>query len=67
MESLFWVPVSDELPDDEITVLVNHPTLNEPVWLGYYEQGHWYTPNGEALPDGSVTHWADMPSGKVAQ
>lgn len=62
-EPLMWACVNEELPDDEMTVLVFHPTLNEPVWFGYYNQGSWYTPDGMQLPPNTVTHWAEMPEG----
>jgi hypothetical protein len=64
-ERIYWIPASAKLPDDEMTVMVYHPTLNEPVWLGYHNQGFWYTPSGEPLPENTVTHWAEMPEGPV--
>jgi hypothetical protein len=62
-ETIDWVSVHHELPDDEMTVLVNHPSLNEPVWLGYFHQNAWFTTQGDQLPPGSVTHWAEVPNG----
>jgi len=68
-ERVYWVPVHNhipgQLPDDEMTVLVFHPTLNEPVWFGHYNQGFWYTLDGIHLPPNTVTHWAEMPEGPV--
>jgi hypothetical protein len=63
VEKITWFTVDERLPDDEMTVLVNHPSLNEPVWLGYCLCEGWFTADGQPLPDGAVTHWADMPSG----
>ena len=61
-EKIYWVSVNT-LPDDSSTVLVYHPTLNEPVWFGYHYDSHWYTCTGEPIDDGVVTHWAEMPEG----
>lgn len=63
LEIIEWIPVSDKLPDDEITVLVNHPDLDEPVWLGYLCDMHWHTVAGECIDNGRVTHWAHIPAG----
>lgn len=63
IESVTWVHVNDQLPDDEMTVLLYHPTLNEPIWLGYVNQNFFYDVQGDQLPAGAVTHWADMPWG----
>lgn len=61
-EQIIWISVCDRLPDDEITVLVCHPSMNEPVWFGYHEDNSWYTADGYWL-EGAVTHWAEMPAG----
>ena len=65
MEGIEWLDVNESLPDDGMTVLLYHPTLNEPVWLGYAKNGGFYpvTVYGNRHPDGAVTHWADMPAG----
>ena len=62
-ERIYWVPASSQLPDDEMTVMVFHPSLNEPVWFGYHIQGFWYTPDGMQLQPNAVTHWAEIPEG----
>lgn len=59
-EVIHWHRVADELPDDETTVLIHCPAENEPVWLGYHEDGCWYTADGVAV---RVTAWAEMPEG----
>lgn len=61
-EVIKWIPVADQLPDDEITVLVFHPSMDEPVWLAYYEDHNWFSPDGYWL-EGAVTHWAEIPAG----
>lgn len=63
MEGIEWLDVNESLPDDEMTVLLYHPTLNEPVWLGYCLGEGWFTADGQPLSDGTVTHWAEMPAG----
>jgi hypothetical protein len=40
-ETVTWTRTQDQLPDDEITVMINTPSLSEPVWLGYYEAVCW--------------------------
>lgn len=65
-EIIKWIPVDQQLPDDEMTVMVCHPTLNEPVWFGYHEESNWYTPDGCWL-ETAVTHWAEMPAGVEAK
>ncbi|MBS3954081.1 MAG: hypothetical protein KGZ88_14115 [Methylomicrobium sp.] len=63
IEGIEWQDVNESLPDDEMTVLLYHPTLNEPVWLGYYFQKFFYDVQGGQHPNGAVTHWAEMPFG----
>lgn len=63
MEGIEWLDVNESLPDDGMTVLLYHPTLNEPVWLGYLNQHFFYDVQGDQHPNGVVTHWADMPAG----
>jgi hypothetical protein len=62
-EIIIWTPTSAQLPDDELTVMINTPKLNEPVWFGYYEAGCWHLIDGIALADGVVIAWADIPGG----
>lgn len=62
-ETINWIPVDEQLPDDEMTVMTYHPTLNEPVWLGYFLQGNWYSTAGDYLGKCAVTHWAEIPAG----
>lgn len=62
-ETIRWIPVAEGLPDDDVTVLLDHPAFDEPVWLGYHQDGMWWTVDGNPLPEGIVKGWADMPSG----
>ncbi|WKJ88786.1 hypothetical protein QZJ86_12210 [Methylomonas montana] len=62
-EKITWYPVSDRLPDDEMTVLLWHPEMDEPVWLGYHLDGGWFAADSFPLPDGTVLYWAEMLAG----
>lgn len=53
-----WKPVTEELPDSALTVLVHHPEEDEPVWLGYHDGVTWRATEGTRI---SVTHWMPMP------
>lgn len=49
-------------------VVIWHPSAVEQ--LGAYlahEAGLWYTVDGTPLPEGAVTHWADMPAGPAGE
>jgi hypothetical protein len=62
-EIITWIPVSEKLPDDFVTVFLFSPVTDEPVWLGYREETSWsYVDNFPANP----THWAAMLSGPTA-
>jgi hypothetical protein len=63
IEQITWVPVSDRLPDDEETVLLLTPALDEPCWPGYMECDTWFLVDGSRLDISDVTHWAHMPGG----
>jgi hypothetical protein len=63
LETIKWIEISKQLPDDEMVVLIHTPQQNEPVWLGYYDQGRWYYPVGDFIKISSVTHWAEVPAG----
>lgn len=57
------IPVDEQLPDDETTVMLYHPSLDEPAWPGYHCDDRWHSADGMEIPSGAVTHWSDMPSG----
>jgi hypothetical protein len=61
-ELLGWTPVTEALPDDEITVLVFMPDAAEPVAFGFHSDGAWHTAGFSVLPS-VVSAWATMPSG----
>lgn len=58
-ETITWHAVNDELPDDDMTVLLDFEGSDP--WPGYREDGKWYEPNGAEV-DGVIA-WADMPEG----
>lgn len=64
-ETIKWIDVNVELPDDGTTVLVHIPEANsERVWLGYLDEDEWITV--DAMPfTNRVTHWAELPSGPI--
>lgn len=66
-ESITWIPVTRELPDDEATVLVYAPHEDESVTLGYLDGGYWravdVSGDEPCLYRSTVTHWATLPKG----
>jgi hypothetical protein len=64
LETITWIDVDSEMPDDDILVLVATPSLAEQVWPGYFdsEKNAWALPDGIPFGD-RVTHWAQMPAG----
>lgn len=65
VEVIEWKCVTDDLPDQGITVLVFALGNSEAVWPGYLDDTWpapcWRGAEGELLKN--VTHWAEMPSG----
>ncbi len=56
-----WIPVTERLPDSDITVMIATPDESEPVWLGYYSgDDGWLFADG--MPAENVTHWMDLPA-----
>jgi hypothetical protein len=67
-ETINWIPTTDELPDEGITVLLFNEGDGDPVWPGYLDEvsahGYiWRDATGGQLEN--VTHWAEMPVGPV--
>ena len=65
-ETITWIPVTDRLPDDDETVMIYAPTVNEPVWLGCLsgDTGRWYdVDDSYHMTSRAVTHWATIPKG----
>jgi hypothetical protein len=62
-ETITWLPAAEDLPDEDMTVLVRLAGSNEPTWMGFVLDGIWRDAcNGDTFA-GTVTHWADMPEG----
>jgi hypothetical protein len=65
-EIITWTPTkTNQLPDDEITVLINIQDHDEPVWMGYHEDNCWYLVDGTALKADAVVEWAYLPEGTL--
>lgn len=57
--TLDWIPVTQELPDSDLTVLIACADGNEPVWTGYHNGTEWLTVEGSSFI--TVTHWMPLP------
>lgn len=53
-----WIEAAEELPDDEMTVLM-HLEGGE-VWTGFHEDGQWHYIGAETVRS-KVLHWAEYP------
>jgi len=62
-ETVTWHSVDDEMPDDETTVMLWGPTLDE-IEIGYYCDGSRWVSSGRRVA--RVTHWAHLPNGPQA-
>lgn len=63
-----WIACSEQLPDDETTVLTYAPDSNEPIWPAYMDGGHWMDINGSFMLDSAlITHWMAFPEPPEAQ
>lgn len=65
IESITWIPVTERIPDSDLTVLLCDPEGDEPVWLGYLdgEEDEWlYVDGATANPK----YWAEIPRGPGA-
>ena len=51
-----WVPITENLPDDDCAVLV---AVAGEVWAGFIDDGQWR--DLDAMPLAGVTHWCDFP------
>ena len=60
-----WIPVHQQLPDDDITVLI--ADTEHDVTLGFHDgDDGWRYCNGSRVGD-PVTHWAEIPAAPNAQ
>jgi hypothetical protein len=56
-KSVRWVSVDDELPDDEMTVIL---AVDGEPWTGFRENGNWLYVSADPI-SGTVTHWCEFP------
>lgn len=56
--AVIWIPVGDQMPDEEITVLV--ATSTGEVDMAYLDEEKWWS-TGYPFRVTDVTHWADLP------
>jgi hypothetical protein len=54
-----WIEEKTQLPDSDLTVLIHHPSNDEPVWLGYHDGETWRDVNAQEV---QVSHWMDLPA-----
>ena len=64
--TITWVPVTDEFPDADMTVLASISGGDEPVWPVFTDGKDWYDACSGGLIEGTVTHWAEFPAGVKA-
>ncbi len=55
--SVRWVPVREDLPDEEMTVIL---CVDGEPWTGFRENGNWLYVSGDPI-SGKVTHWCEFP------
>ena len=58
--SVLWKDTNIERPDDNEAVLIYIPDADEPVWLGYLEDGTWFEMDGFPV-EGEVKAWCRLP------
>lgn len=54
-----WIPACDDVPDDEISVLLCLNGCDRP-FVGHKLGDQWFDDRGHEVP-GEVTYWADLP------
>jgi hypothetical protein len=59
MTPLQWIDVNENLPDDDVCVLI---ALDDgEVWTGYMDGDHWLYVSGDQM-ESAVTHWMHIPA-----
>lgn len=56
-----WIPVTERLPDDDLTVMISCTDADEPVWLGYHDEHGWHSATDSEPLGKMVTAWKPMP------
>jgi hypothetical protein len=57
---IIWVPCAEQLPDDDLLVLVYDAEDATPVWPAYHDGDNWVTLEGCVC--GVITHWMPLPN-----
>lgn len=59
-----WISVADQLPDDELTVLL--ALTDGEVWTGFHDVGIWRYVSADPIETSRVAYWASMPAPPAA-
>lgn len=69
-----WIPVDEELPDSDTTVMIFNTNWNDPVFMGWLDGDMWRNIHAAPLNGREhdfefvpPTHWAHMPYPEDAQ
>lgn len=60
-ELITWNSPAEQMPDDDLTVLLHLEDEECPVWPGYRDGDQWLL--ADAMPAPKVLAWANMPEG----
>lgn len=55
-----WISVRDKMPEDcgDVPIWID---TDQGYWvLGFWEEGRWFTENGEPIKAERITHWMDI-------
>jgi hypothetical protein len=67
VESVIWIDIAKETPDEGVVVLLFHPDSSEPVWPGVFEgctaDGYAFSHADGSMINGPVLAWAELPGG----
>jgi hypothetical protein len=61
-ETIKWIDTLEQLPDDDLTVLIWSASSDQGVWIGYMDADEWRFVDGSKCLE-LVTHWAELPKG----
>lgn len=56
-----WIDAKRERPDADITVLLLHPDLAEPVWPGFWDGEEWLSADNHIVT-AHVRGWREFPA-----
>jgi len=56
-----WIPVSEQLPDSDMTVMTHAPNSCEPIWPAYHDGEQWMDMLNTPISDAVITHWMAFP------